>query len=223
MSIPQFTAQVSLYKTSNLYRSSGFEGGDLRAGESIMPAYHPGPVGKAACERCVNSAISDYFYCIATKGFPVSLISCTLGAWWDGASCVVDDCCPKRCGPPDFGDLAGSGCCDADETCVSKDDPYSRTGCCPRDQKVCAGKCCAKGASCCGDTCCAAGYFCRDGMFCEREFIGTFPDTRPPPPPPPFNPCIFGGEYCGGKCCDPDLRCCYPGTGQPYCARDCIH
>jgi hypothetical protein len=221
MSIPEFTAQASLYRTNNCYRSSGSEGSDLLSDESIMLAYNPGPAAQAACNKCTNSAVSDYFKCIAFEGFPLSLIHCTLGAWWDAGACVVDDCCPKRCGPPDFFDLAGSGCCDADDTCVAKNDPNSRHGCCPSDQSVCAGKCCAKGESCCGDTCCPPNYFCRDGVFCESEFIGDFPNTPPPPPPP--NNCIFGGVPCGSKCCPPGLECCGVFNGQPDCKTSCLH
>jgi hypothetical protein len=49
MNIPAFTAQASLYRTSNRYRSSGREAGNLWSGESVVPAYYPGPAGEAAC------------------------------------------------------------------------------------------------------------------------------------------------------------------------------
>jgi hypothetical protein len=42
MNIPRFTAHASLCWTSGRHRSSGFECGDLRSGESIVPAYFPG-------------------------------------------------------------------------------------------------------------------------------------------------------------------------------------
>ncbi len=177
-----------------------------------MPVYYPGPAAQAACNKCLESALEDYFKCIAFEGFPISLIHCTLKAWWDGGSCIVDDCCPKRCGPPDISDLAGSGCCDADEHCVDIDDPNSRHGCCPSDQSVCGGKCCAQGERCCGDICCPSNYFCLEGGICSES--SGFPHT--PPPPPPAHSCTPGAEPCGEPdssgvirmCCPPGLKCC---------------
>lgn len=224
MNIPEFTAQASLYKSSNRYRSSGLKC-DKGSGESIMPAYYPGPAAQAACNQCTKSALADYFECIATEGFPVSLIHCTLKAWWDAGSCIVDDCCPKRCGPPDIFDLAGSGCCDADETCVSKNDLNSRHGCCPSDQSVCAGKCCPKGHTCCGDTCCPPTHFCRDGFCSELPAPSLWPDDWEPPKPPArsTNYCRMGFEPCGGTCCAPGLECCPIGGGQVACMTNCLH
>jgi hypothetical protein len=216
MNIPEFTAQASLYRTSNRYRSSGSEFGDLGPGASVLPAYYPGPAAQAACNNCLNSAVDDYLKCIASEGFPASLIYCTLKAWWDGGSCVVDDCCPKRCGPPDFFDLAGSGCCDKDENCVDQNDANSRHGCCPSDQRVCAGKCCAKGESCCGDTCCPPGWFCTAGVC--SQFL---PFGPPPPPPPPPRFCKTASD------CGLGLQCCPAGAGPAgdlgVCQPVCIH
>jgi hypothetical protein len=41
MNLLGFTAQASLYRTANSYRSSGSERGDLRLGESIVPQLPP--------------------------------------------------------------------------------------------------------------------------------------------------------------------------------------
>jgi hypothetical protein len=223
MNIPQFTAQSSLYRTSNRYRSSGPEGGNLWSGDSVVPAYNPGPAAQAACNKCADSALGDYFKCIAFEGFPLSLVHCTLRAWWDAGACIVDDCCPKRCGPPDIWDLAGSGCCDAGDTCVAKDDPNSRYGCCPSNQSVCGGRCCAIGEYCCGDTCCGDPK-CYHGM-CGADPPFTDPDNPPPPPPPPpVNNCIFGGAPCGPKCCPPGLQCCnYSAQFGPECRTSCVN
>lgn len=230
MNLPEFTAEASLYKSNNRYRSSGSEDGGLLSGESIELAYFPGPAAKEACNKCLTSAVSDYFECIAFEGFPFSLIHCTLKAWYDSGACVVDDCCPKRCGPPDFGDLAGSGCCDANEQCVDRNDRNSRSGCCPSDQSVCAGKCCAKGESCCGDTCCPANYFCRDG-FCSEFPSPLLPPPGTPTPTPPRSGCPSGSAPCGfpdssgviRTCCPPGLQCCgYSAQFGPECAAVCI-
>lgn len=49
MNLPGFTAQASLYRTTNRYRSSGSGCGDLRLGEPIVPQLlpkdAPGPLG----------------------------------------------------------------------------------------------------------------------------------------------------------------------------------
>jgi hypothetical protein len=243
MSIPQFTAQASLYRTMGHYRSSVSECDDTISSESIIPAYIPGPETRGDCTACVEKCITGYYGCMATSAFTCA-VACGVTTIFYGfcfagclgsatAICLMGEagciglcdmtCCPKQCNdfhnPLGFGD----GCCDKNEQCVDRYDPNSRQGCCPSDQVVCGGKCCAKGASCCGDTCCAAGYFCREGMFCEREFIGTFPNTRPPTPTPPVNNCLFGGTPCGNKCCPPDLQCCYDVKGQPFCATSCVH
>src|SRR5262245_10808751 len=233
MNIPQFTAQASLYRSSNLCRPAGPQGAKLWSGEGIAPAYYPGPATQAECQKCLKSVINDYFYCVAFTGFPLSLGHCQLQYYRDVFKCEVDVCYPKRCeGLGLFGE--GDGCCDADETCVAQGDPNSRSGCCPSDQIVCAGTCCRSsccgdiccppGYFCCGDTCCPPGYHCRDGWICEREFIGRFPTTPPPAPPAPSDKwCILmGGEPCGRGCCPLGLECCgLKSDGSPDCKRYC--
>jgi hypothetical protein len=213
MVMPGFSAEASVYRTRQHYNASSIGSEGLSSSESIVPAYYPGPAAQAACNKCLVSAVEDYFNCIATQGFPFSLIHCTLKSWWDGGSCIVDDCCPKRCGPPDFFNLAGSGCCDANETCVAKNDPNSRHGCCPSGQSVCGGKCCPTGGPCCGDECgCTGGTVCTEGAC-------TFPSfgSGGPPPPPPLTQhgtfCFFG-KPCYDQCCPPDKKCCCP-PGRP--------
>ncbi len=128
--------------------------------------------------------------------------------------------CPKICGLPNTLEGSGSGCCDEDAHCVEQNNPNSRQGCCPSDQRVCAGKCCAKGESCCGDVCCPPGYFCLDGGYCTASPPFVPPST---PPPPPANNCLFGGALCGSKCCPSGLRCCGFLNGQPDCKTSCLH
>jgi len=233
MNMPGFTAEASLYKTSNRYRASNLEYGDKPSGEAIILSYFPGPATQAVCDTCLKRAVRDHGICLVSAAvgsavcgpfYPVCFGAAAGGCWvklvWDLGECAIDDCCPKLCsGINPF--EPGTGCCDENETCVDRYDSNSRGGCCPSDQIVCSGKCCAKGEFCCGETCCPAGYFCREGVFCEREFIGSFPTT--PPPPSPVNNCIFGGEPCGSKCCPPGLVCCGVYGGQPDCKTSCLH
>lgn len=242
MSVPEFTAEASLYRTSGRYRSSGSEGSVLWSGESIVPAYYPGTATQANCNRCLKTAQKNFGWCLGIGGAGCGLgciaagpfyaacfascmggvlATCDVNLLRESAACALDDCCPKACGTPNPFD-PGAGCCDKNEQCVDRYDPNSRGGCCPSDQIVCGGKCCAKGESCCGETCCPAGYFCRDGWICESQFIGSFPTT--PPPPAPVNNCIFGGVPCGSKCCPPGLECCgLFSNGQPDCKMSCLH
>lgn len=237
MNIPGFTADASLYRTMGHYRCSVSECGDALSGESIIPAYYPGPETRSDCQTCQETCALGVFGCLG-EGALLCGSFCGFATIFYGfcfagcmgiktaiciglealchAGCGLFVCCPKSCGVPN--PLTGEGCCDENEQCVDRYDPNSRDGCCPSDQIVCGGKCCAKGYSCCGETCCPAGYFCRDGWFCEREFMGSFPTT---PPPPPVNNCILGGAPCGSKCCPPGLACCGVFYGQPECRTSC--
>jgi hypothetical protein len=193
MNIPAFSAQASLYKTSNRYRSSGGEFSGLPSAQPVVGAYYPGPATVANCRSCYQVCRDNGFDCES------ALIE--LFGWWDPfgpwfsalrAECdateercrnnCADVCCPQLCGPD-------AGCCDADEGCVDRNDPNSRDGCCPSNQAVCGGKCCPVGSSCVGNVC-TTGF------------------SNTPPPPPPPNNCIFGGAPCGPKCCPPGLQCC---------------
>ena len=235
MNIPEFTAEASLCRTSNRYRSSSAEHVGQPSAHSVFPAYMPGSDTTASCNSCLKTCTDALFVssgtialsvasgCLTIIGCPIAVAAGEIaleGAMVAFAACVgycelpvYGECCPKICGFPDPL-TPGSGCCDKNEHCVEQSDPNARQGCCPSDQSVCAGKCCAKGESCCGDTCCPPNYFCRDGGFCS-EFPSDFPNT--PPPPPPFNNCIFGGEPCQGKCCPPGTVCCGGSPGQPDC------
>lgn len=234
MNIPEFTAQASLYRTSNSYRSSGTEFDGSPSAQSVVTAYFPGPETQAKCNRCSEIALRNFGVCVGIGAvgsiacgpfypacFGTALAACDLALLSAQALCAYDDCCPKICGTPNPFD-PGAGCCDANEQCVDRYDPNSRQGCCPSDQSVCAGKCCPKGYSCCGDTCCPPNYFCRDGGFCS-EFPSDLLPPPGPPPPPPVNNCIFGGAPCGSKCCPPGLECCGVFNGQPDCKTSCLH
>ena len=246
MNIPEFTAQSSLYRTNNLYHhSAGSAYGDLRSGESIVPAYYPGTETQKSCNRCNEIALRNYggclaigatacgLGCIASGPFYAAcfagcmggvLAGCDLNLLREAGTCSLDDCCPKVCGV--LNPLEpGVGCCDENESCVDRYDPNSRQGCCPSDQSVCGGKCCPKGHTCCGDTCCPPNHFCRDGFCSEFPGPSLWPDDWKPPKPPkrPINYCRIGYEPCGGTCCPPGLECCSVGGGRVACMTNCLH
>ena len=243
MNIPGLTAEYSLYRSRNSYRTATTESSISQPTDSIVPALNA--AGWAACDDCEKSCGENYSWCMAaallTSWIPLIGgglgISCVFGSWYCLARCHAEGhaCCPKDC---------GSYCCSYGEQCSHL------SGCCPGDQIVCGGRCCAPGDSCCGDrccnagqtccgeTCCAPGQTCCGGVCCSGNCCG---DTccgvgvpccgdkccgfsPGPPPPPPVNNCIFGGAPCGPKCCPPGLQCCsYTAQFGAECKTSCIN
>lgn len=248
MSIPAFTAQASLYRTSNRYRCVGVQFGGSKPLQSVVAAYIPGPETQNKCSGCDDGCAVSRNICLTKVGvtaaesclgtgifFPLCLageiafLTPTCYAAYSaclgycnipgGLGPFSGPCCPKVCGPPTPG-VSGSGCCDHGEACVGSGSPNTRDGCCPVG-RYCGGNCCAEGESCCGNTCCPPNFFCLDGDCTE------FPPFTPPggnPPPPPPNNCIFGGAPCGPKCCPPGLECCsYSVQFGADCKTSCLH
>jgi hypothetical protein len=219
MSIPNFTAQASLYRSSRHYRGSAASSGSSRPGGSIVLAYRPLPATQIQCSECNDSCSFSNSVCngelvtplAALCGFSLFTLpgACAAASYaqlycdalYAGCTtlCLFKSCCPKACGIPDPL-KPGDGCCDAGEHCVDQNDPNSRNGCCPSDQSVCGGSCCAKGEFCCGDSCCPPDTFCCGGSCCPSGtpcFSGVcaYPPLIPPgtPPPPPPAPPPPGG------------------------------
>jgi len=210
MNIPGFTAQASLYQTSRHYRASASSVVDLHHSHFVTLAYHP--TSHKRCDDCLTDCLTSMAWLS---------IGSVVGSWVCAGRCALGpQCCPKRCGEIDPGDLTGGGCCDADEQCVDESDPNSRSGCCPSGQSVCGGRCCGKGATCCGDECCPESWFCDNG-FCTQS--APFPSTPPPPPPPFPIVCAPDSDPCqrlatgGWFCCPPGLECCDPGICRRWC------
>jgi hypothetical protein len=248
MSIPEFTAESSLYRTSNRYRSSVADFGDSIADQSVVAAYIPGPRTQERCSGCTDPCVGLRDICLAKVALGV-LEGCagTLGfgcgaaiAWGyvQTAGCYAhyaecfglcqipsnplweSPCCPKVCGIHIPG-IAGSGCCDHGETCKGLGmQENTRDGCCPVGRD-CGSVCCAAGENCCGEICCPSNYFCIDSNTCVE--YPTFPNT--PPPPRPESGCYLfeGGSPCGSKCCYGGLQCCgVLENGQPDCKTSCL-
>jgi hypothetical protein len=213
MSLPNFTAQVSLYRSSKHYRGSATGAGGSPPGGSIAPAYFPGPATEAACQRCAGNCVKEYdvesgliaagvvLGCLSVVGCPGAVATGgEAQAAADGrlASCIAicefpglpdvplwpaGGDCCPKLCGPEDPFNPGAGCCDLGEHCVDQYDPNSRDGCCPSDQSVCGGSCCAKKESCCGNVCCPQGQPCTDGVC--GLYPPLFPPGTPPPPPPP--------------------------------------
>jgi hypothetical protein len=217
MSIPNFTAQASLYKSSRHYRGAAPSPDGSPPGGLIVPAYFPGSATEADCQTCVGDCTDAYNTataiaaagtvagCLTLFGCPAAVAA---GAAAQAGADEVLAACLAKCDFPGMPDIPiwpkggrccpklcgfwnpldpGSGCCDRDEHCVDMNDPNSRNGCCPSDQNVCGGSCCAKGNFCCGDSCCPIGQPCTEGSC--GVYPPLFPPgTQPAPPPPPPPP-----------------------------------
>jgi hypothetical protein len=215
MNLPTFCADASLYSARRHYGSLSSDFGRISLGDSIAPAYFPGPGTQRDCSVCLGDVAKALVYCdavpavtaaavcattgwitfgiscgVAAGALAAALAACDAAALIAAGVCAATTCCPKLCGAPNPLD-PGSGCCDEGESCVDQGDPNSRQGCCPSNQQVCSGKCCAEGETCCGGTCCPAGNHCC-GSSCCSSGIACCGDSccslLPPggtPPPPP--------------------------------------
>ena len=245
MSMPRFTAEAALYKTSRRYSTfpSGFVGSPGASG--VVPAYFPGAETQARCSDCLGDCASTLSACAAIAStalagclFPpacpvavaaagAALAACNTASLACEFICETTKCCPKFCGgfPNPF--LPGSGCCDTGEHCVDSSDPNSRDGCCPADRSVCGGTCCDAGDNCCGESCCPAGWFCSaDGVCTEYLPFGGPGPARGNPRFSAQNPrfCPVGQTACGDHCCPPDMECCWSMWSKSMeCSHNCIN
>src|ERR1043166_2643636 len=110
MNIPQFTAQVSLYRTSNRYRSAGSELSGLSSTQSVVAAYIPGASTQSRCNLCLKDCDNKLSNCLdfAAVGsifFPLGVLQAL--CYSDASDCrdqcatpgIFGSCCPKVCGP----------------------------------------------------------------------------------------------------------------------------
>ena len=72
MNMPQFTAQASLYRTSNRYRSSAADFGGSIADQSVIAAYIPGPRTQEKCSGCTDVCVGLRDVCLAEVAVSVS-------------------------------------------------------------------------------------------------------------------------------------------------------
>ena len=243
INMPGFSAEVTLYRTRNRYRSSGSALDSAISAQSVVPALtFEDTENCTRCEnkcndqgaQCAGYAVGTWLLALAScaatgPGYPICASAASSAYALAEAACAGktaacnaicnapgESCCPVFCGP--------GHCCSTGETCFLD-------GCCPSDRQVCGGECCAQGASCCvgaccgpedhccGNACCPANVPCGADGFCAGFGHG-------PPPPPPDNGCYLfaGGSPCGKKCCYGGLQCCsYSDEFGPDCRTSCIH
>lgn len=206
MTMPGFTAEASVYKTSQYYRMGGTSDA-LASGLGIVP------------QQPDDSCIGDP-ECICRHLTPGAREWCPPGAHL-GQCCLVSDgpCCSGKCCPK------GWYCADGDSgLCCQQGEHPCGNRCCPRDQPCCGGKCCPSGQYCAdGDSalcckpgevvsnghCCPPGYdwilgkcylrcgriYCPEGSYCSNPGTNTC--------------CPNGWSGCGAvACCPPGERCC---------------
>jgi hypothetical protein len=243
MNIPQFTAQTSLYRTSNRYRSSALDFGGSSPNQAVVPAQGCMPMafmGAGVESYQGQRELKLYFFLPPRCNDVVNIMWATPGESWqqlefepfndDFGSCIpYNGNCTYSIGRRINANL-GKPYLFAIQSCRTRFlsssvcGPWSAVAhylpsgpdTCQDGHEYCGGNCCAAGESCCGDTCCPAGYSCIGGV-CTTGF----PKTPPPPPPP--NNCIFGGAPCGPKCCQPGLECCnYSPEFGADCRKVCV-
>src|SRR6266850_5982083 len=198
MNIPQFTAQASLYRTNNRYRSLAFDYASPPKTVLVPQLGGPGFEGLANClmdcadkhptwtaEQC-NKICSD------PGGFKVptyhpgqtTQIRCNDCI----KSCAIErsTCDLRVAAALDWWNLPGGvllhwGCADEEASCRRSCNapilgPCCPKACGPRDSSNPGEGCCDRGDSCCGGTCCPPNFICHDGGIC----------SAPPPPPRVF-------------------------------------
>jgi hypothetical protein len=247
--MPGFSAEATLYRTRNRYRSSRAAPDGAIPAQSVVAALTHEDTEN--CARCVDKCNQQSSDCVdyATAMWTIALAGCALSgpfypacaaaatgtyavatagcfaklALCDGVCYLPgESCCPQFCGL--------GHCCSKGETCMPD-------GCCPSGRQVCGGECCAQGATCCVGACCGPGDHCCGNACCPAN-VPCAPDgscagfgNGPPPPPPPHS-CPPGHAPCGfpdstgvvRTCCPPGLQCCsYSPEFGPICEVSCIH
>lgn len=195
MNIPSFTAQASLYRTSNRYRSSGGDFGCSIAVESVVApyipelspmdtvvlAYFPGPGTRHDCNDCLGGVAKALIICGGTAAISAAAVCATTGWFTFGLSCAG---AAAAYGAALIGcnaaALVATGICAA-TTCCPKlcgvPNPFDPgSGCCDSDE-TCVDQndpnsrhgCCPVGRDC-GSVCCAPGEKCCGEICCPLNY-----------------------------------------------------
>jgi hypothetical protein len=215
MNIPEFTAQASLYRSSNSYRSLAFDRASPQ-GTVLVPqvkgpdapnpgdcfsdcmdklAYHHPELTREQAGRRCGQACRDPVGTPTDRGY--------------GPSCESS--------PPESCAIALGACC------VFLPFPFFS----------CPAICWEYYAICLENSrreCLIARHGPLTGgssypLVVTEEFPSAIPFGNPPPPPPPDNFCIpLGRAPCGPLCCPKGLQCCsYSDQYGADCRVSCVH
>jgi hypothetical protein len=238
MNLPTFSAQASLYRATNRYRSPVAGFGGVATDRSVVAAYMPGPQTQQRCSDCLHPYRVARDICRAKTAWMVGSYCGLTGIFTLGTGCAAAIAlgaqqiagCEEGYAvgfgichiPGGAGDFSGR-CCP--KVCGVHTPGVPGSGCCDHGE-TCQGigmrentreGCCPVGRDC-GSVCCAPGEKCCGEVCCPSthyclnntcsEHPGTFPNT--PPPAPRESPCYFfaGGSPCGSKCCYGGMQCC---------------
>jgi hypothetical protein len=216
MNLPGFSADTSLYKTSNHYSMIANFG---RASESINPVLSLkefveisphylsfGPIvaieqnsyvtARACCRNCMNFPCADeqcrrqrLFHCTSKcKADVIGGCGCPTGrAVCEGVCCRPGEVCTL------------DGCTDPAYACMNRrcgpGERCTPAGCCALGNAFCKDRCCPSGWTCSSEGCCPPGVCCES------------------------TPCSPGKFCCGGEvCCQNGAECrVVHGTSQYGC------
>jgi hypothetical protein len=166
MSLPGFSAEYGLYRSSRTYQAGSFDDGD-HLNHMVVPAL----CNQTAYDRCIASNTlhlqpgSLEVYCLTQYGCILNGDICVgegasahcifSGQFMCGGSpCPVGHpCCGAECCSP------GDSCCG--EYCLPPGYQCCSDGVCPNTEQCCpGGTCCQTDQKCCGDTCCYSSQTC---------------------------------------------------------------
>jgi hypothetical protein len=183
MSMPGFSAVVSAYRTSNVYRAAYGSFAENASPKAILSAISlPNPLERLRHAFCVSSCLND---CFGAHFPPVLFPEVDVGHH-------CHQMCHDQCTP-------GPDCPAGTSRCGDQ--------CCPSGSKCCNGACCAAGETCCNGHCCKTccnDICCYEHQSCVQCPGGPprcFPNDRDGNPPvccarpPGWYFCAFG-QFC---------------------------
>ena len=198
MSLPTFTAQASLYRTSTYYRSAAFDRASQQRGLVIPQLGGPGFEGYANCfidckdkgrtdDQCKKLCSDPVGYKVPTyhpgQKTQIKCNDCIRVCTIDRETCDLRVAASLDWWNPVGGAWLHWGCANEEANCrgycnVPRLGPCCPKECGPRDSSRPGEGCCDRDDSCCGGTCCPPSFLCQNGV-CS------------PPPPPPL---VFGSR-----------------------------
>lgn len=235
MNIPAFTAQATLYRARNHYRSSVADFGGLTADQSVVAAYIPGSDTQQRCSDCLQTYEVLRGICLVKTGWMVASSCGLTGLFTLGLGCAAAIAlgatqaasCEAQyligegiCHIPGGAGSFSGRCCP--KVCGIHTPEIAGSGCCDHGE-TCKGLgmrdntrdgCCPVGRDC-GSVCCAPGEKCCGEICCPSNYYcldsrscSENPGTfaNTPPPTPPDSGCYF---FAGGSPCG--SKCCYGG------------